>query len=162
MLINRTLSVVAIDIETGVCRKDEGVSEKRNAQLVEQHACRRSHASQENAQSQLNPCEKGTHTIGFVTVRSSITLWTLTGRLIDLLEMTDASVVANEIRAWIARSIACGPFVALMAVASVGCTFVDTRTVVAGRASTCVCTEREREKKMNTRLDQTGLLSRWC
>ena len=28
MLINRTLSVVAIDIETGVCRKDEGVSEK--------------------------------------------------------------------------------------------------------------------------------------
>lgn len=148
MLINKTSTIIAIDIVTGVCRNDfeegEREREKKTRGRVTQMACTRTARSIlfffmlirsklhcRTQRKERHAYFRETHTIRFVTIRSSITWCTLTHRLIILLNKTNASIVTNKRRAWINLSITCWTFKSSMTFASVRCTFIDTITMIA-------------------------------
>ena len=128
----QAISIIAININTGFCRNDNQLSSISEAILVRK----------KNTRKTFVP-DLTEHTIRFITIRSSISLTTLTDRLIVMLNMTNTFIVTNEIRTWIDRSITCRTFVTSVTFTSVRCAFINASPIVTRDPSTCVF---EREK----------------
>lgn len=136
MLINQTLSIIAIDIMTSICLKDI-INEKKLA-CIEFFF----HFMRKNVRA----WDFLSHTIGFITIRSAITECTLTHRLIIFLHMTYTSIITNKIWTWIYWSITCRTFIALLTFTSVWCTLTDTGAIIAWYSSTCIFWETKKQR----------------
>lgn len=90
--------------------------------------------------------------LDFVAIRASITRCTLTKRLIILISMTNASIVTNECRTGIDRTITMCTFITSMTFASITSILIDTCPIVTRDMSTRIFTQIDDDEKQKLKL----------
>lgn len=110
-------------------------------------------------------CFSRSPTIFFIAVWSSIPCVTLTHRLIILLNVASASIVANKCCTRIYDSIARRAFITSVTFAMIWASFINTCTIIAWDSSTWVLTEKQtkpchrwdsQSKEKETMLDEVN------